>query len=163
MKTAVVYYSLSGNTEYAAKKIAEHLNADLIGVEPEKAYPTGGFKKFLVGGKGALSKATPALKPYVFDAQQYDCVVIGMPVWAGSVTPPINTFVEENRGNLQGKKIAAFACSKGGGAEKVLEKLRGALGIGAFAAELSLVDPKVKADPANDMRIAAFCSALKKD
>ena len=118
MKAAVVYYSLSGNTKYAAEKIAAQLNADLIGVEPEKAYPTGGFMKFFVGGKGALSKDTPALKPYVFEAQKYDCVVIGMPVWAGSVTPPINTFVQENKESLKNKKIAAFICSKGGGGEK---------------------------------------------
>ena len=161
MKTAIVYYSLSGNTEYAAQKIAAQLGADLVCIEPEKAYPTKGLGKFLVGGKGAISKATPALKPYQFDAGAYERVIIGMPVWASSVTPPINTFIKENLEELQGKKLAAFVCSKGGGPEKALEKLRQALGIDDFAAELSLIEPKNKADAANEMRITAFCNALK--
>ena len=161
MKTAVVYFSLSGNTEYAAEKIAAELGADLIRLEPEKAYPTKGFMKFFVGGKGAVSKAAPALKPYEFAAEDYGMIVLGMPLWAGRVTPPINTFVQENREALQGKQIAAFVCSSGGSPEKALEQLRAALGIEAFAAELSLVDPKSKADTANEMRITAFCNSLK--
>ena len=161
MKTAVVYYSMFGNTEYTAEKIAAQLEADLIRVEPEKAYPTKGLWKFLVGGKAAASKATPALKPYQFAAQDYDCVVIGMPVWASSVTPPINTFVKENLEALQGKKIAAFVSSKGGGPEKALEQLRLALGIEDFAAQLSLIEPKGKPDRGNDLRISAFCMALQ--
>lgn len=47
MKTAIVYYSMGGNTEFAAKKIADKIGADLIRIEPEKAYPDKGFKKFL--------------------------------------------------------------------------------------------------------------------
>ena len=46
MKTAVVYYSLSGNSAFAAEKIAGQMNADLIRLEPEKAYPDSGFRKF---------------------------------------------------------------------------------------------------------------------
>ena len=45
MKTAIVYYSMSGNCEFAAKKIADITGADLIRIEPEKAYPDSGFKK----------------------------------------------------------------------------------------------------------------------
>ena len=42
MKTAIVYYSMSGNTKYAADKIAEKIEADIIRIEPEKAYPDKG-------------------------------------------------------------------------------------------------------------------------
>ena len=51
MKTAIVYYSMLGNTDYAAGKIAEELRkggeVDLIRIEPEQAYPDKGAKKFL--------------------------------------------------------------------------------------------------------------------
>ena len=47
MKTAVVYYSMSGNTEQIAKKLAEKLGADVIRIEPVKENPSKGFKKFL--------------------------------------------------------------------------------------------------------------------
>ena len=39
MKRLVVYYSLSGNTEEAAKKIAEALGADLLKLETVKKMP----------------------------------------------------------------------------------------------------------------------------
>ena len=50
MKTAIVYYSMSGNTKYVADKIAEGIKAsgevDIIRIKPEKAYPDKGAKKF---------------------------------------------------------------------------------------------------------------------
>ncbi|MBQ1715087.1 MAG: flavodoxin, partial [Firmicutes bacterium] len=64
MKTAVVYYSLEGNTRYAAEKVADALEADVIELVPKKAYPIQGFKKFFWGGKAATMKDKPELEPY---------------------------------------------------------------------------------------------------
>ena len=52
MKTAIVYYSMGGNTAYIAARIAKKLaaNVDVIELTPVKAYPDKGFKKFLWGG-----------------------------------------------------------------------------------------------------------------
>ena len=47
MNTAVVYYSLEGNTQYAAEKVAGELGADLIRLVPVKEYPTGKLSKYL--------------------------------------------------------------------------------------------------------------------
>ena len=63
MKTAIVYYSMGGNTALAAGKLAEGLDADLIEVKPVKAFPDKGLKKFLWGGKSAVMAETPALQP----------------------------------------------------------------------------------------------------
>ena len=54
MKTAIVYYSMSGNTRYAAEKMASLLNADLVPLTPKKAYPDSGFKKFSFPGTRVL-------------------------------------------------------------------------------------------------------------
>ena len=51
MKTLIVYYSLEGNTEYAAKKIADTCGFDTLRLEPVKKYPDSGFRKFFWGGK----------------------------------------------------------------------------------------------------------------
>jgi flavodoxin len=158
MKTIIVYYSLEGNTDYAAKHIASELGADLLRLEPEKAYPSSGFKKFFWGGKSAVMAETPKLVPYTFNSSAYDRIVFGFPVWAGNVTPPIRTFVKEN--NLDGKLIAAYACESGAGAEKAFEKLKAALGIETFEAELILIDPKTKPSEENDQKLKLFCSKL---
>ena len=117
MKTAVVYYSMSGNTRQTAEKIAEKLGADLIRIEPVREYPSKGFRKFLWGGKSAVMGDTPALRPYRFD-DGYERIVFGTPLWAGVFSPQIRSFIWENQSKLTGKRFAAFVCCAGGNAER---------------------------------------------
>ena len=161
MKTIIVYYSMGGNTQWAAEKIAEQLGADLLRIEPQKAYPDKGFKKFFWGGKAAVMAETPALDPYEFDASAYERVIFGFPVWAGNVTPPLRTFVKENKAAMRNFSKAAFACQSGSGAEKAFEKLKEALGVSSLEAELVLIDPKDRPDAANEQKITDFCAALR--
>lgn len=157
MKTAVVYYSYSGNCRYVADKIARQINADLIGLETVDSYPDKRAKNFYFGGKSALMGETPKLKPYEFKASDYDLIIIGLPVWAASITPPINTFLKEN--NLKGKKIAGYACCSIGGTERVLNKLESELGT-KLVARLGLKDPKDRQSAGNDEKINEFCKKL---
>lgn len=161
MKTAIIYYSMSGNTEYVAEKIAKQIGADIIKIEPEKAYPDSGAKKFIWGGKSAVMGDMPKLKPYEFKADEYDRIVFGFPVWASTFTPPIRTFIDENREALKGKKLAAFTCLAGSGGEKALDKLKKFLDISSFEAELILIDPKEKQREENDNKIGEFCGKLQ--
>lgn len=159
MKTTLVYYSLGGNTELAAKQIASALGAELLRLEPVKAYPSSGFKKFFWGGRSAMMAETPELVPYSFDAAACDRVIFGFPVWAGNITPPLRTFIRDN--DLRGKSVAAFACQSGAGAEKAFSRLRTLLEIEALDAELILIDPKDKPSSKNDEKLRAFCESLK--
>lgn len=158
MKTAIIYYSMSGNTATAAKKVAEGLRGDLIEIKPVKAFPDKGFKKFLWGGKSAVMAEKPKLMPYQFDPEQYDQIVIGFPVWASNVAPPIRTFAVENKEAIKNKKTAAFACQGGSGAEKAFRKLLDCLGQDAFTATMILNDPNSQAE--NDQTIASFLTKL---
>ena len=160
MKTLVVYYSLGGNTAYAANRIAAALGADVLRIDPVDAYPTSGLRKFFWGGKSAVMAETPPLKPYDAQLAGYDRVIFGFPVWAGNVTPPIRSFIKEN--DLSGKAVAAFACQSGAGAEKAFAKLRACLGVDRLEAELILVDPKDKPNAENERRMAAFADTLAK-
>ncbi len=158
MSSIIVYYSLEGNTAYAAEQIAAELNADLLRLEPVKRYPDSGLRKFLWGGKSAVMAETPPLTPYTFDPAAYDRVIFGFPVWAGNVTPPIRTFIRDN--DLTGKRIAAFACQSSSGAERAFARLRAALNLHRLEAELTLIDPKAKPNPENERKIKAFCAEL---
>ena len=157
MNTAIVYYSMSGNTAFTARKIAAELDADLIEISPEKQYPDKGFKKFFWGGKSAVMAETPRLLPYEFLAEKYDQVIFGFPVWAGNVAPPLRTFIRDNIEGLKGKRFAAFACQSGSGAEKAFGKLADCLGGNVLAAMLVLIDPKNRPKGENEEKIAEFC------
>ena len=161
MSTAIVYYSMHGNSEMVAEKIAAKLGADVIKIEPDKAYPDKGAKKFLWGGKSAVMGEQPVLKPYEFDADKYDSIILGFPVWASRPAPPINTFLSEQKSKLSGKKIAVFACQSGSGAEKAFSKLSKCIGIEKFEEKLILIDPKTKPNDDNEQKIRKFCDKLK--
>lgn len=124
MKTLIVYYSLENHVKKLAEELSKRSGADLLQLHTVKPYPTGGASKFLVGGKSALAGETPKLQPYIFNADKYDCVVFASPVWASTFTPPIRSFVEENREKLNGKTLGGVLSYKGGGGDKAMTKLR---------------------------------------
>ena len=159
-KIAVIYYSMSGNTEYVAKQISNNIDVDLINIIPKKEYPSSGLIKFLWGGKSAVMGETPKLEAYEFDESKYDYIIFGTPVWASSFVPPIRTFIKENKDGLNNKKISVFVCYSGGGAKKAIEKLRNYLEIKSFNAELILIDPKNKKANENLDKIKEFCKKI---
>lgn len=138
MKTAVVFFSLEGNTRFVAETLKAIIGAELIELKPVKPYPTGKVSRFL-SGKDAIKRATPQLEPYDFDADAYDTIVIGTPVWAGKPTPPINTFLKEN--DLSGKRTCFYASSSGGNAENCIAEMKAMAGADDDAPVLSIVDP----------------------
>lgn len=160
MKIAIVYYSMSGNTKFVADKIAEKIGADVIRLEPVEAYPDKGIRKFFWGGKSAVMEEKPELMEYEFDAGKYDMIIFGTPVWASNFAPPLRTFIEENRSGLEGKKMAAFVCFSGGGADKAIDRLKKCVGVEKLEGELVLVDPRVKVVAENEERIGEFCEGI---
>ena len=156
MNTVIVFYSLEGNTRYAAKALAKSLQADMLELKPQKPYPTGDASKYVAGGFAASIGAKPKLLPYTFSADDYDLIVLGSPVWNSHVTPPLNTFLSEH--SLAGKKVAAFACHSGGGPEKLFIALENK--VGSLAARAGFVDPAVHTEEA-EPALAQFAETLK--
>ena len=158
MKTLIVYYSLEGNTRWAAERIAEKLDADTLRLVPKAAYPDKGFKKFLFGGKSAVMKETPELEAYEVDMAQYERVILATPVWAGTMAPPLRTFIQKE--DLTGKQLALVASSMGGSPGRTFENIKALLGVTGDVPTLSLRDPKSHPSQANEDALAAFCGKL---
>lgn len=122
MKTLVVFYSLEGNTKLVANIIAEELGAEILELKPKKEIPKGKFSKYVWGGKSVIFGEKPELLNKIPNMEAYDKVFIGTPIWAGTFTPPVNTFISSNI--ITSKKVAFFACNAGGGAKKCFDKLK---------------------------------------
>lgn len=161
MKVAVVYFSLEGNTKYAAEMIARELDADLIKLVPAKPYPTGNAGKYFWCGKSSVFGESPKLEAYPFDPNNYDLVVLGTPIWAGTLTPPLRTFLRENR--LAGKKAALFACCSGGPTDKCFEEMRREIPDCTVLSTLRIVDAVKNPDAEVNDKIIEFCNKLKMD
>ena len=159
MKTAIVYYSMHGNIRYVAQKVAAENGADLIELIPIKAYPDKGMSQCIWGGSAVTFKKKPDLETYTFNADEYNMVIFGTPVWASNFTPPLRTFFEDN--DLSGKKIAVIATSAGGNSNKCIESVRVAAKADSLVATLSLVDPKNSPSEENEKKIAEFIEKVK--
>lgn len=158
MKAIVVYYSLEGNTDYAAKAIAAELGADTLRLETVVPYPTSGAKKFLLGGHDAMTGVKPELKPYAFDADAYDTVVIGTPLWAWTYAPALRTFLAAH--DMKGKRLAFFVTSMGGQDGKCFDRLCADLAAPG-APRLSLLEPMKRQKPENADAIRRFADEIR--
>ncbi|MFV0343263.1 MAG: flavodoxin family protein [Anaerocolumna sp.] len=139
MKTLIVFYSLKGDTKFLADVIATELESDVLELKPVKEIPKNGIKKFILGGKSVLFKEKPKLCNSMPDFNEYDTIFIGTPIWAGSYTPPIATFLSKT--HLHNKRIALFASHAGGGAQKCFTKLQETYGDNSLIGTIEFTDP----------------------
>lgn len=108
-------------------------------------------------GKAAVFGEKSKLAPYEFDASKYDVVILGTPIWAGSHAAPINTFLEEN--NVGEHKVAIYACSASGNAQKCFNQLENKLGEAIVT--LSLINPNKQTYTEDRSKVEAFCKAIQ--
>ncbi len=158
MTTAIVYFSYEGNCRYVAEKIAAHTGAELIAIEPKKAYSKGLIRQFIYSGSDEVVGIRPKLAPYDFDASKYDKIIIGSPVWAGYYAPAIGTFLEEN--DLSEKPVGIFVSSSESGTETAIKHMKDDFKLNNVIAELELISPLQGLEEEVTRRIDAFCAVL---
>jgi len=113
MKTAIIYFSLTGFTASIAETMAKILDAELIPLKTmDEQSKEFSLKTIVKGGSQVVRKKKPELKEYQFDPADFDLIIIGTPVWAWNFTPPLRTFFAEQ--DLSGKKVAIYATHQGG-------------------------------------------------
>jgi len=120
MKTAVVYYSWSGNTRFAAETIAKKAGADLFEIKAETPY-NNDFGKCCDEAKPECNgKKLRPIKPIEgLDLAKYDVVFVGSPNWWGTMAPPVRTWVTQSKDALKGKTVCLFQTHGGGGMQRV--------------------------------------------
>jgi flavodoxin len=111
-KTLVAYFSWSGNTEAAAKYIAQQTHADLFVIEREAAYPTD-YDPCTEEAKTEKERGDrPAIKGSVNNFDQYEVVFVCVPVWWYTAPMPVYTFLENY--NFEGKTVIPFCTAYSG-------------------------------------------------
>jgi flavodoxin len=102
-RTAVVYFSRSGNPALAARHVARRLSAQLFEIQAP-AYRLGlqGWSHALLDAR----KHEADITPRTIDLSEFTTVYLGAPIWLYSPAPPIWDFVEHNR--FDGKRVVLF-------------------------------------------------------
>ena len=102
MNAAIIAYSHTGNAAALGRALSAALDAELFLLEEKRKRPT---KDFFVGGMQATFHLGSDLQALP-DAGQADVIVLGMPVWASSTPPAINTLLKKM--DFQNKTVFAF-------------------------------------------------------
>lgn len=111
MKKLVVYYSFGGNTRAVARRIAREIGADIAEIRTTKTYPDDYDVLLGLAKREVESGCIPQLYPLAVNAQEYDLIVLGTPVWWYTYAPAVKTFMQSM--SWKGKKVFPFATNGG--------------------------------------------------
>lgn len=125
---AVVYFSVTGNTEMVAGKIAAALDVTPQALVPAEPYTSADIDynndcRANVEQQDDLS-IRPALAEPLPDVAGATTVFLGYPIWWGKVPRVVLTYVES--GALSGKTVVPFCTSGSSGIEGSLDELESA-------------------------------------
>jgi flavodoxin len=145
MKTLILFYSRTGTTRIVAEKIAAALDADIEEVidKKDRSGPIG----WILAGRDAMKKNLTEIGPLKKILSAYDLVVIGTPVWAGTMTPAIRTVLTEQKQNL--KNLAFFTTQGGANEQKVFSNLEELTGVTPIT-KIFLTTKEVKNNQVDD-------------
>lgn len=126
-KTLVAYFSATGTTAAAAKKLAEAAGADLYEIKPAVPYTKEDLNWMNKKSRSSVEMNDKSSRPELADKNAaisgYDLVLVGFPIWWYVAPTIINTFLESY--DFMGKKIVLFATSGGSGFGRAVESLKG--------------------------------------
>ncbi len=155
MKTLVIYYTRSGNAKFGAETIAAEIGADIEEVIDLKKRQ--GRLAFLSNGRDAMQGKETDIAQTQRSSTAYDLIVIAQPVWAGSPTPAIRTYLNKN--DLSGKKVALFFSDVGLG--QAVEKTKALMPNSMFVGVLALPAKGFENKEETKNKIAEWCNTLK--
>ncbi len=125
-KVLVAYFSATGTTEQAARRLADVTGGDLYEIRPAEAYTAADLDWHDGDSRSSVEMkdvaARPAIAGELPDVSGYDVVFVGFPIWWGVAPRIINTFLDSC--DLAGKAVVPFATSGGSGLAKAEEELR---------------------------------------
>jgi len=112
-KILIVYYSLTGNTQFIAEALRETIEADILELKPVKELNPESGTKFMWGGFQSTMKKKPELMDFNINPLEYDLIILGTPVWAWNISPPMRTFL--SMFDLHSKNVALLMSHAGDG------------------------------------------------
>ena len=120
MKTLVAYFSATGTTEQVAKELADVTGGTLYEIKPEVRYTDADLDWHDRNSRSSVEmmnkNSRPAIIKDLNDADGYDRIFIGFPVWWYTAPTIINTFIETY--GFEGKTVILFATSGGSTVDK---------------------------------------------
>lgn len=121
----VVYFSCTGNTKKDAEKIAALTGGDIYEIVPAEPYSAADLNYNNDDCRANREMNDPTARPAIGgDISGYDTVIIGYPIWWGTMPRIINTFIEACE--LSGKTVLPFCTSGSSGISRSVSDIKAA-------------------------------------
>jgi flavodoxin len=153
-RTLVVFYSKTGTTEIVARAIRDELGCEIEAIHDLEERE--GIAGYLHSGFDAMFHRPAALRAMSSNAQDYELVIVGTPIWDASVSARVRTYLTANRDRI--RKVAFFCTHGGSGSARVLREMEEICGRHPVVA-LVLRTEEVRHD-AHGAKVRTFASAL---
>ncbi len=93
MKILIVSYSLTGNNEALAKRVAKELAAEHLKVTESKSRTIGSIVIDMIFNR------TPQVEPLPDRLKHFDLILFFAPIWMGQVATPLRRYFKELKAN----------------------------------------------------------------
>ncbi len=126
-KTLVAYFSATGTTKAAAQLIAKEHNAAIWEIEAAEPYSAADLDWRNKQSRSSLEMSDPEARPAIkqcTDITPYDTIYLGYPIWWGICPRIINSWLDNNLPQLEGKTLIPFATSGSSTIEQSVKYLR---------------------------------------
>ncbi len=121
-RTLVVYFSRSGNTQTLAETIHQTTGGDLVRITPVNPYPEDYNECLSQAREEQDSGYKPEITVELASLESYDTIILGYPIWFGTLPPPVVTFL--NSYDFSDKTIMPFCTSGSSGIGGSLAEIR---------------------------------------
>lgn len=123
-KILTVYFSRTGNTQQAARIIAEKTGAEIFRVLTTRQYPENYQECTEIAQQEQDEDARPELSVSISSETfaTYDTIFIGYPIWWGTMPMAMFTFLESY--DFEGKTVIPFCTHGGSGLSKSVSDIR---------------------------------------
>ena len=119
-KVLVAYFSATGTTRTVAENVAKASGATLYEIAPVEKYTAEDLDWTKQDSRSSVEmkdpESRPAIENTLQEADSYDVIFIGFPVWWYTAPTIINTFLDTY--DFTGKKVVFFATSGGSDLKK---------------------------------------------
>lgn len=126
MKTLVVYATRTGTGKIIADRIGNALRADVEQIADK--VNRKGVLGFLLSGFQASAKRCSPIGPVAHDPAGYDLTILIGPVWAGSLSSPIRTFLRDYGSKLKDTALVVSHLAPDNLYEKARDEVEQVLG-----------------------------------
>lgn len=122
VKSLVVYFSWSGNTENVAKSVKSQTGSDIFEIIPATPYSDDYDTVVDLAQEEQRNNTRPEILGSIENIEQYDAIYVGFPNWWGDMPMILYTFFDTY--DLSGKTVALFCTSGGSGLSNTVNEVK---------------------------------------